>query len=61
LYDLTPEQVMTVKQLSQEQVQYIKGSCTGYIYYGLKEGREAWILALGELGYSTDHLKEHYA
>ena len=23
-YDLTPEQVMTVKQLSQEQVQYIK-------------------------------------
>ena len=24
-YDLTPEQVMTVKQLSQEQVQYIKG------------------------------------
>ena len=24
-YDLTPEQVMAVKQLSQEQVQYIKG------------------------------------
>jgi uncharacterized protein (DUF433 family) len=24
-YDLTPEQVMEVKQLSQEQVQYIKG------------------------------------
>ena len=24
-YDLTPEQVKTVKQLNQEQVQYIKG------------------------------------
>jgi len=24
-YDLTPEQVMAVKQLTQEQVQYIKG------------------------------------
>ena len=24
-YDLTPEQVMTVKQLSLEQIQYIKG------------------------------------
>ena len=24
-YELTPEQVMAVKQLSQEQVQYIKG------------------------------------
>jgi len=31
LYDLTPEQVLAVKQLSQEQVQYIKGYCTGYI------------------------------
>jgi DNA-binding transcriptional regulator YhcF (GntR family) len=26
----------------------------------IKEGREAWILALEELGYSTDHLKKHY-
>jgi uncharacterized protein (DUF433 family) len=24
-YDLTPEQVMAVKQLNQEQIQYIKG------------------------------------
>jgi hypothetical protein len=29
------------------------------LFHEQKEAREAWILALEELGYSADHLKKH--